>query len=146
MPMVFWMITVVLTIFAFGFFLPWLRNRQFAGVVALIFLGLVYALYFHWGSSQQLALYYSKEEVAYRDRQGELRMLIAELNKDEYRFRLRLEENPKDLDAEWRLLDLLAIKSLYQGNKPLAQQYWKQALEKMPKNPQHNLEKKKPSR
>jgi hypothetical protein len=133
MQLIFWATIVLLTFFAMAFFVPWLYSqKKVALLIACVFSGTVYALYSYWGSSSLLGQYYSKEAVEASTKQVELRRLMTEFKKEEYRLRFRLEENSKDLDAEWRLLDLLAIKALLENNKNLAKQYWEEALKKCP--------------
>jgi len=135
MQLIFWATTVLLIFFAMTFFVPWLSSqKKIALLIACLFSGTVYALYGYWGSSSLLEQYYSKEAVEASTKQVELRRLMTEFKKEEYRLRFRLEENSKDLDAEWRLLDLLAIKALLENNKSQAKQYWEEALKKSPDN------------
>ncbi|HXH55644.1 MAG TPA: hypothetical protein VNK03_07895 [Gammaproteobacteria bacterium] len=93
-----------------------------------------YGLYGYWGSSRHLPHYYSKEEAHYRLKQADFQVLLAEFRKEEFRLRLRLEQDPKDIDAAWRLLDLFAIKALQDGDRKLAIQYWERALDKVPQH------------
>lgn len=135
MQLIFWATTVLLTLFAMAFFLPWIGSRKkIALLIACIFSVIVYALYGYWGSASLLGQYYSKEAVEASTKQVELRRLMTEFKKEEYRLRFRLAENPKDLDAEWRLLDLLAIKALLENNKNQAKQYWEEAFKKTPES------------
>lgn len=129
----FWSSTTVLLILALGFFLPWLRSWRLSLFLICVIFASSYGLYIYWGSSRYLPHYYSKEEQLYRLRQTEFQLLLAEFRKEEFRLRLRLERDPNDVDAEWRLLDLLAIKALQDGNRQLAVQYWESALGKVPK-------------
>ena len=137
MVITFWIITGLLLISAFGFILPWLRSWRIRVLVACLLSLCAYILYFQYGKSQYLVHYYSAEEQLQRNKQASFRKLLAEFRKEEFRLKLRLEENPKDLEAEWRLLDLLAIKAIYHRDYPQAIQYWKQALVKIPKNAQN---------
>lgn len=130
----FWSSTTVLLILALGFFLPWLRSWRLSLFLICVIFASSYGLYIYWGSSRYLPHYYSKEEQLYRLKQTDFQLLLAEFRKEEFRLRLRLERDPNDIDAEWRLLDLLAIKALQDGNRSLAVQYWKSALGKVPKD------------
>jgi len=137
MVIIFWVITGLLLICALGFILPSIRLWRIKVLVACILSLCAYFLYFQYGKSQYLVHYYSAEEQLQRNKQASFRRLLAEFRKEEFRLKLRLEENPKDLEAEWRLLDLLAIKAIYHRDYSQAIQYWKQALEKIPKNAQN---------
>ncbi len=128
----FWVFTVILLIIAFGCFVPWIRAWRLSLVLMGLFSIVSYGLYTHWGSHQHLAHYYSSEEEAYRLKQAEFQILLAEFRKEEFRLRLRLEQNPQDIAAEWRLLDLLGIKALQNGDAKLAVQYWESAFDKAP--------------
>lgn len=130
----FWSSTIVLLILAFGFFLPWLHSWRFSVFLICVVFICSYGLYAYWGSSRYLPHYYSEEEQLYRFKQIDLQRLLAEFRKEEFRLRLRLVQDPNDRDAEWRLLDLLAIKALQDGDRPLAVQYWESALGKVPKD------------
>jgi cytochrome c-type biogenesis protein CcmH/NrfG len=138
----FWSATALLLILAFGFFLPWIRAWRFSvGLICLLSV-VSYGLYGYWGSSRHLPHYYAKEEVHYRLKQADFQVLLADFRKEEFRLRLRLEQDPKDIDAAWRLLDLLAIKALQDGDRKLAIQYWESALEKVPKHLQPQFKEK----
>ena len=91
-----------------------------------------YTLYFHWGSSQYLAEYYAPESELLRQKHKAFRPLLAEFIKEEFRLSARLEENPKDIEAQYRLYDLLAIKALQGGDQKLAAQYWNEAAKIAP--------------
>ena len=134
MLLLFWAITAFLTLVAIGFFLPWIGSRKLAVMIVVLFSTIVYGLYTHWGSSQLLGSYYSGEDLKVHGKEAKLRRLMTEFKKQEYRLRLRLEENPEEMDAKWRLLDLLAIKALLEGNPDLARQDWEEALKKVPEN------------
>ena len=139
---IFWSITALLLILAFGFFLPWIRAWWFSLGLIFLFAVISYGLYDYWGSSHQLSHYYSKEEAYYRQRQADFQVLLAEFRKEEFRLRLRLEHDPKDIEATWRLLDLLAIKALQDGDPKLAIQYWESALNKVPQHLKPQFEEK----
>ncbi len=147
MDTVFWLITLLLISMSFVFVLPWLRSSfllmMFTGVFIII---ISYVLYFKWGSSQYLQQYYSPQAKLSRVKQLELRLLLAEFRKEEFRLRARLEKNSQDQDAEWRLLDLLAIKAMQDREYPLAIQYWKNALLKIPNDKTMELEKERITR
>lgn len=130
----FWIATAILLILAFGFFLPWIRAWPLSLGLMCVFSVTSCGLYYYWGSSRHLSHYYSKAEMQYRLKQTDFQVLLAEFRKEEFRLRLRLEQDPKDFDAEWRLLDLLAIKVLQEGNRKLAIQYWEKALDKVPED------------
>src|SRR5258708_32115326 len=108
----FWVATLLLLVCAFWFVLPWLRSLQDSIFIFFIISLIAYGLYFNLGNARYLSAYYSQDEKLLRLRQVEFRQLLAEFRKEEFRLKLRLEENPNDLDAEWRLLDLLGIKAL----------------------------------
>lgn len=130
---IFWLGTLLLLACAFGFIYPWLRSTPlFSWVVFLVISFVAYTLYFNLGKSRYLPGYYSPEAKALRLRQAELRQLLTEFKKEEFRLKLRLEADPSDSDAEWRLLDILAIKALQNGEKAQALDYWQKALIKMP--------------
>lgn len=131
---IFWVTTVLLLILAFGFFLPWIRAWRFSLGLICLFSVISYGLYGYWGSSRDLSHYYSTEEAHYRLKQADFQVLLAEFRKEEFRLRLRLEQDPKDIEATWRLLDLLAIKALQDGDPKLAIQYWESALDKVPED------------
>jgi len=130
----FWFTTALLLILAFGFFLPWIRAWRFSLGLICLFSVISYGFYSYWGSSRELPHYYSTEEVDYRQKQADFQVLLAEFRKAEFRLRLRLEQDPKDIDAAWRLLDLLAIKALQDGNRKLAIAYWESALDRVPQH------------
>lgn len=142
MSFYFWFATATLLILAFGFFLPWIRALWLSLGLSCLVVVTSYGLYSYWGSSEHLPRYYSKEEKAYRLKQADLQILLAEFRKEEFRLRLRLEQNPKDIDATWRLLDLLAIKALQDGNTKLAIEYWESALDKIPQDLKPQFEEK----
>ena len=134
MNTIFWLTTFLLLLISFAFILPWLRVS-----VAMLLVGGVlaissYGLYLIWGSPQQLTQYYSISAQFSRIKQAEVRELLADFRKEEYRLRVRLEKDPNDQDAQWRLLDVLAIKALYHHEYADAMQYWEHALAKMPNN------------
>lgn len=140
MLLFFWIITIFLTLLAVLFFLPWIGSQKngpqswgLGFFITLIFCAIVYGLYFHWGSSSLLEAYYSMEVKNKDAKQVELRRLMTEFKKQEYRLRLQLAEDPEDKEAEWRLLDLLGIKALLESDRTLAKQYWEEALKKAPK-------------
>jgi hypothetical protein len=109
----FWSATAVLLILALGFFVPWMRSWRWSiGLICVISV-MSYGLYIYWGSSRYLSHYYSREEQLHRLKQADFQVLLADFRKEEFRLRLRLEQNPKDIDAERRLVDLLAIKALF---------------------------------
>ncbi len=129
---IFWVSTSLLLLCAFIFILPWVKSWRFGLSIAL-FVGLTtYGLYSKLGYGSYLKHYYSEDEQILRSKQDDFRELLAEFRKQEFRLKLRLEENPNDLDAEWRLLDLLSIKALQHGDITLAKDYWDKALLKMP--------------
>lgn len=130
----FWSATALLLLLAFGFFLPWMRSWRLSVFLIFVLSLSSYGLYVYWGSSRYLPHYYSKEEQLYRIKQTDFQLLLAEFRKEEFRLRLRLENNPNDIDAEWRLLDLLAIKALQNNDRKLAIQYWESALGKVPQD------------
>lgn len=132
MILLFWSILFLLAVFALAFFLPWVRHWRLS-VFLSFFLSLSsLCLYLSWGSSRYLGHYYSDNQPVDLEKQRQLRSLLTEFRKQEFRLRYRLEENPKDKDAEWRLYDLLAIKALESGEKALARQYWEQAIQVIP--------------
>ncbi len=137
MVILFWLITFLLLGCAFLFVLPGLRNWRIRILVAMIIAGVIYGLYFQWGNSQRLKVYYSKEDQVLREQQIAFRPMLTEFKKEEFRLRLRLEENPNDNDAEWRLLDLLAIKAITNKEHKLAERYWQAALKKIPEDVEH---------
>lgn len=130
---IFWMITLLLLLFALAFVLPWIKGLHQKMLISVVLALFTYGLYFYWGNSQHLAYYYSIEEQQQRAKQTEFRKMLAEFRKQEFRLRLRIEENPADVDAEWRLLDLLAIKAIQKSDYALAVQYWQSAIQKIPK-------------
>lgn len=134
MVIFFWSATALLLLLALVFFLPWMRSWRLSLFLIFVISLTSYGLYVHWGSSQYLAHYYSKDEQLYRVKQQDFQLLLAEFQKQEFRLRLRLEHDPNDRDAEWRLLDLLAIKALQDGDRKLAVQYWQSALGKVPED------------
>jgi len=133
----FWISTLLLALGALGFILPWIRVWQGVLIIGGLFLGSLYILYWQGGNSQYLAHYYSKEEALKRIQRIKFRKLLVEFKKEEFRLKLRLQENPADQEAEWRLLDLLAIKAVYNQDYPLALEYWQTALLKIRDTPEH---------
>lgn len=129
---VFWVATVLMLGCACLFALPWIGIGRAAICVVLCIYGVAYGLYARWGSSHYLTSYYSTQEKQQRAQQRVFRPLWIAFRKEEFRLRLRLEENPQDIDAEWRLLDLLAIKAINQGDIKIAREYWGLALKKIP--------------
>lgn len=133
--MLFWGMTLILLLSASCFILPWIDGWK-ARVATLTILSMVtYGLYAYLGNSQYLPHYYSDEQKMLRAQQQAFRPLIAEFRKEEFRLRARLEINPKDIDAEWRLWDLLAIKALNNGDVKRAKDYWGKAIQKIPNTP-----------
>lgn len=132
LPSIFWLSTVFLTLLCLVFLLYTIKSFVLGTILSILFIGLSYGLYFHWGSYAHLKEYYSESNRELRTKQGELRRLLTEFKKTEFKLRQRLEENPEDLEAEWRLLDVLAIKSLQNQEFELAIQYWDEALLKIP--------------
>jgi hypothetical protein len=112
MLILFWLITAFLCLVALGFIISILPIGRSSIFIVVIFLGLSYGLYGQWGSSRYLKQYYSQTERNIRQKQLELRMLLTEFRKTEFRLRVRLEENPKDQDAAQHLVELLKIKAL----------------------------------
>jgi hypothetical protein len=110
---IFWISTLFLGVIAQAFFLPWVKQPALRVMMMTVFLGSAYGLYFYWGSSTFLPQYYSEKETAFRKRQPELRILLTEFKKEEYRLRLRLEENPNDKEVLKQLTELLKIKALF---------------------------------
>lgn len=134
MLMVFWVLSALLCLAALGFVLPWIRSPKVMCLVIGIILGGAYGLYWQQGSSQYLSGFYSKEGQSQREKRNEFRILLTEFRKEEFRLKLKLEENSEDQDAKWRLWDLLAIKALYNNDQSLAIQYWEKAIPIMPEN------------
>jgi hypothetical protein len=128
----FWLITALLLLFAFACFIPWIHSWRVSICLIIMLSVITYMLYIYWGSSQYLRHYYSAEEQLYRLKQADFQLLLADFRKEEFRLRLKLEQDPKDVDAEWRLLDLLAIKALQANDFKLAVDYWENALDKVP--------------
>lgn len=134
MLIIFWISTFLLYVAALAFVLPWIRSTTLKVLIfAILFCG-AYGHYWVQGSSPYLAAYYSSEEQLQREKRGEFRVLLSEFRKEEFRLKLRLEENSADQDAEWRLCDLLAIKALYNRDQKLAVQYWDKAIRLMPEH------------
>jgi len=141
MNSIFWLMTFLLLAISFVFILPWLRNSLTMLVISTLITASSYGLYLAWGSSQHLKQYYSVQAKFSRLKQAELRQLLAEFRKEEFRLRARLEKDPTDQDAEWRLLDVLAIKALHNHEYVQAVQYWEKALAKIPDRQEMEIEK-----
>lgn len=138
---IFWLLNIFLFSLSLFFVLPWLKVLKNKIFICLVMLWVAFGLYLHWGSSEHLADYYSEQGRTLRIKHQELRKLLAEFRKEEFRLRIRLEKNNSDIDAEWRLLDLLAIKALYNQDYKLAVQYWQSAIKKIPKQEDLSLDK-----
>jgi hypothetical protein len=134
----FWICTIILLLLALGFVLPRLHSFRAGVLVTLGLAAVTYSLYGQWGSSSHLDQYYSKEEDLYRTKQFEFRKLLTEFKKQEFRLRLRIEEDPDDHEAQWQLFDLLAIKALQNREYEQAMAYWEAALKKLPANNKNN--------
>ena len=128
----FWTITFLLLVIAFAFILPRLRSPLAMLFVSTLVTATSYGLYLTWGNSQHLKQYYSPRAKLSRAKHIELRPLLAEFRKEEFRLKARLEKDPNDLDAQWRLLDVFAIKALHDHEYEKALQYWESALVKIP--------------
>jgi len=132
MIILFWVLTAVLLILAFGFVIPWLKGTplQFGiyGIIAVC----SYALYFSLGSSHLLKNYYTETKVKDREQVARIQPLFMELKRQEYRLRQHLEAFPGDDQSHSQLLELLAIQALQQGNRLLAKHYLESALLKLP--------------
>ena len=113
MTTIFWVVTVLLALVAQAFFLPWVKQVKVSMLLALGFLGTAYGLYAYWGNSHHLSQYYSEKEKNFREHQPALRALLTEFKKEEYRLRLRLEENANDKEALEQLKELLKVKALF---------------------------------
>jgi cytochrome c-type biogenesis protein CcmH/NrfG len=135
---IFWIITILLVFCALGFILPWIKSIRYKILVSALLSVTTYGLYLQWGSSEYLPNYYSSDEQSQRAKQTHFRKLLAEFRKQEFRLRLKLEEDPTDLDAEWRLLDLLAVKAVQSGEYAQAVQHWQAVLLKIPKDVKYN--------
>ena len=133
MKIIFWLVAILLFSLSQFFILPWLKAVRIKAVISLAMAFMVFGLYLQWGSSKHLDDYYSSQGISLRTKHEELRQLLTEFRKEEFRLRIRLEKNSNDLEAEWRLSDLLAIKALYNQDYQLAIKYWEIAIAKIPK-------------
>lgn len=124
---IFWCITIVLVLMACAFFIPWIRSWRLAAAIGALFVVLSYGLYSVRGSSKFLPEYYAKTNVAARISHQGLRSRLASFKKKEFQLRLQLQRDPGDLTAQWKLFDVLATQSIYQGEFSKATDYWKEA-------------------
>jgi cytochrome c-type biogenesis protein CcmH/NrfG len=143
MHIIFWVTTFIFLAISLVFVLPWLRSLTMMLMISVTVVAVSYGLYGLWGSSGYLRHYYSLAAEASRAKHIELRLLLAEFRKEEFRLRARLEKDPRDQDAEWRLLDVLAIKALHDQEYLQAIQYWESAFVKIPNNKVMETEKKR---
>lgn len=134
MVILFWCITVVLTLITILCLWPWYRNIKFHFLFILFFCISSYALYFYYGSSLLLSDYYSKDSQKARIQLLSIRPNLSLLLKQEVSLRLRLEDFPEDTVTECQLLDILAMRALQQGEHQLALQYWQKSLQQLPNN------------
>ena len=94
---VFWVLTIILVIFATGFSLAKMHSRWVAFFIFITITTLSYTLYLSWGSSQYLAEYYSPESELLRQKHKAFRPLLAEFIKEEFRLSARLARKPKKI-------------------------------------------------
>jgi cytochrome c-type biogenesis protein CcmH/NrfG len=130
--MIFWLVCLILLFFASAFILPWLPQKRARLCFVLFLIMFTFGCYYYFGSSQQLTSYYVTLVEFPKQKISNVQKLFTEFKKYEFKLRQRLEDNPKDIDAEWRLLDVLAIKALQNGELELAKAYWENALKKLP--------------
>lgn len=138
MLMIFWASTILLLICALICILPWLPNLRLKILTGFLIFFTAYGFYYHLGRSASLPSYYALEKNLQGIKQSEFRSLLIEFKKQEYRLRVRLEDNPEDIDAEWQLLDVLAIKALQNSDYARAVQYWEAAIKKIPNGSEYN--------
>ncbi len=133
----FWLITMAMVLISYLCILPWLIkspiNKLVIALIAIFTPLFSYLSYHYLGYSSKLDEYYSENALAEREKQLEIRPLLAELNKDEVRLVLHLEEFPDDVMTKCKLMDILAIRALQSGDKSLADRYWQEALKLLPK-------------
>ncbi len=132
MLILFWVLTGILIICAFGFILPWIQGWRIKIFMCTLLTCISYILYLNLGRGLALIEYYSEQGEDIRFKQTEMRPLLTTLHKREFLLRQRIEERPDDVDAKWQLMEVLGIKALEAGQLAEAQQYWDLSLKLMP--------------
>lgn len=125
--LLFWLLTFLLLNCALLFFMPWLkawRRNVLWGLI--VFVG-SYGIYQQVGSAQQLKQYFASQTPDVIKRRLGLRLQLADFRKKEFQLRIRLEQEPKNEEIEWKLLDLLALQAMYAGEFNQALEHWRLA-------------------
>jgi hypothetical protein len=84
------------------------------------------------GLLRQRHLSLQQRDGAWETKRLELRHMLNAFKKQEFTLRQQINEDPEDTEAEYRLMDLMAIKALQQGKVDVAIALWKKVLAKMP--------------
>lgn len=129
---IFWIITLLMLMMSLCFIIPWIKSSFGKAALVILVPCFAYGGYGYLGTSFALPFYYSKEMQNTLNEQIKMRRVLAMLQKKEFLLRVRLEENPKDLEARWNLLNLMGIQSYQSKNYPRAIEYWQAALKLMP--------------
>lgn len=107
---------------------PKYRFRVIVILLLMLIPFVAYSMYFYLGSSDKLSYYYSKSEQAKLERAPRIRSILSDLRKSEFKFRMRLEHNPHDKNAEWNLFNILGFKAYQTERYQEAIQLWDKAL------------------
>lgn len=135
MLIIFWISTFVLLACALICIFPCLSSYRQKFIISFFVFFSAYGCYFYLGSSKDLPAYYTLEKSLQGLKQSQFPTLLIDFKKQEYKLRVRLEDNPADVDAEWRLLDILAIKALQNRDYAQAVQYWEALIKVLPNSP-----------
>ncbi|MDB6096497.1 MAG: putative cytochrome c-type biosis protein [Francisellaceae bacterium] len=104
----FWLIICLLTIIGICFFILFLGKNHFPLKCVLIIGFVIFnlGLYYQFGAYKQLNDYYSESSKKNRLSIRPLQLLIHQLKKEEYRLRLKLEHDPKNISYWWELSEI----------------------------------------
>lgn len=115
------------------FFVPWLKSWLFRFCAFLFVLCFTFGIYLITGGNQkQQYISLQKKDIEWEIKRNDLRQMLNAFKKQEFKLRLQLSEKPNDAETEYKLMDLMAIKALQQGNIERAKVLWQQALNKIP--------------
>lgn len=128
MIILFWTLTIILSLLGLAVILPGLTNRTQKRFFTVFFLAFIYIFYLSMGESKRLPEYYSEAQINARIMQDKMRPLFSEMKKQQGRLRLKILEDQNDILSKALLLELLGVEALYHEERRAAVSYWDAAL------------------
>lgn len=129
----FWILCLLLISLSTLFFIPWLSTWRIRLAAVCFIICFTIGLYSITGGLQrQRHLALQQLDSAWETKRLELRHMLNAFKKQEFKLRQQISEHPEDNEAEYRLIDLMAIKALQQGKVDVAINLWQKVLTKMP--------------